>query len=276
MNCSILITGCSSGIGYVCAKGLKERGWRVFATARKQVDIDRLASEGLEALHLDYASSESIAACVREVEKRTQGKLYALFNCGAYAQPGAVEDLTRDVLRAQFETNVFGWHELTRASLPLIRNNGGGRIVNVSSVLGLVALKWRGAYSATKYAIEALSDTMRLELKSAGIAVILIEPGPISTRISASALEAFDANIDASLSHYRDVYARRRKGLTKPGRGRFLKPPEAVLAKLILALESPNPKARYYVTLPTYAMAWAKRLLPQRLLDRLLDKVSKQ
>jgi NAD(P)-dependent dehydrogenase (short-subunit alcohol dehydrogenase family) len=276
LNRTILITGCSSGIGHACAMGLKARGWRVFATARKEADIDRLAAEGLEASPLDYRDSDSIAACVTEVAKRTGGKLAALLNNGAYAQPGAVEDLTREALSAQFETNVFGWHELTRACLPLLRASGGGRIVNVSSVLGLVTLKWRGAYSATKFAIEALSDAMRLELRSAGIHVVLIEPGPIATRVSANALDAFDRNIDASSSHYRGIYARRRKRLLHPHHSRFTQQPEAVLAKLIVALESPHPRARYYVTFPTYVMAWARRLLPQTLLDRLLDKASKQ
>jgi NAD(P)-dependent dehydrogenase (short-subunit alcohol dehydrogenase family) len=275
LNRTILITGCSSGIGHACAKGLKARGWHVFATARKADDVALLESEGFEALRLDYTDSDSIAACVAEIAGRTDGRLYALFNNGAYAQPGAVEDLTRDVLRAQFETNVFGWHELTRACLPLMRANGAGRIVNVSSVLGLVVLKWRGAYSAAKFAIEALSDAMRLELKGSGIEVVLIEPGPIATSIGKHALEAFDANVDAVSSRYREIYTRRRKSLERPGGGRFTLPPEAVLAKLILALESPHPRARYYVTIPTHVMAWARRLLPGRLLDRVLDKASK-
>jgi NAD(P)-dependent dehydrogenase (short-subunit alcohol dehydrogenase family) len=275
LNRTILITGCASGIGETCALGLKSRGWRVFATARKSEDVARLAAEGFESLRLDYADSRSISDCVAEVARRTGGTLDALFNNGAFAQPGALEDISRDVLRAQFETNVFGWHELTRACLPLMRSNGRGRIVNVSSVLGLVALKWRGAYSASKFAIEALSDAMRLELKGSGIDVILIEPGPIATNISSSALAAFDANIDQAASTYRDIYARRRKRLTRPGRSRFTLPPSAVLAKLIQALDSDRPKARYYVTVPTYIVSWARRLLPQRALDRLLDRFSK-
>jgi len=269
------MTGCASGIGEACAIGLKSHGWRVFATARKPEDVARLATEGFESLWLDYADSRSISECVAEIARRTGGTLDALFNNGAFAQPGALEDISRDVLRAQFETNVFGWHELTRACLPLLRANGRGRIVNVSSVLGLVVLKWRGAYSASKFAIEALSDAMRLELKGSGIDVILIEPGPIATNISSGALAAFDANINQAASPYRDIYARRRKRLTRPGRSRFTLPPSAVLAKLIQALDSDRPRARYYVTVPTYIIAWARRLLPQRALDRLLDRFSK-
>jgi len=273
---SILITGCSSGIGYACAVGLKARGWRVFATARKGADLMRLASEGFESFYLDYADAKSVEACAADVGKRGGGRLDALFNNGAYGQPGAVEDVRRDVLEAQFAANVFGWHQLTRACLPLLRANGGGRIVNCSSVLGLVAMKWRGAYNASKFAIEALSDTLRLELRGSNIHVVLIEPGPIATRFTEHALAAFERNIDQTASHYRDAYARQRARLGKGGSNRFKLPPEAVFDKLLHALESPRPRPRYYVTTPTYIMAWARRLLPQRLLDLLLHKVSDQ
>lgn len=273
---SILITGCSSGIGYACATRLKARGWRVFATARRPEDLQRLEGEGLEAFYLDYADAKSVEACAAQVAKRGGGKLDALFNNGAYGQPGAVEDVRRDVLEAQFAANVFGWHQLTRACLPLLRANGSGRIVNCSSVLGLVAMKWRGAYNASKFAVEALSDTLRLELCGSNIHVVLIEPGPIATRFTEHALEAFDRNIDQTASHYRDAYARQRARLGKGGSNRFRLPPEAVFEKLLHALESPRPKLRYYVTTPTYLMAWARRLLPQRLLDRLLHKASDQ
>jgi NAD(P)-dependent dehydrogenase (short-subunit alcohol dehydrogenase family) len=271
---TLLITGCSSGIGETCARGMKARGWRVFATARKPEDVARLEAEGLEALYLDYTEPSSIEACVAEVAARTQGRLDALFNNGAYGQPGAVEDLTREALEAQFQANVFGWHDLTRRALPLLRGNGGGRIVQNSSVLGLVALKWRGAYNASKFAIEALSDTMRLELKPFNIHVAIIEPGPITSKFVIHALEAFDRNIDESRSHYRDIYVQQRKRLQKTKPGRFKLPPEAVLEKLIHALESPKPKIRYTVTTPTLVMSWCKRLLPPRLLDRVIDKAS--
>jgi NAD(P)-dependent dehydrogenase (short-subunit alcohol dehydrogenase family) len=255
---------------------MRARGWRVFATARTEDDLAKLTADGLEAIYLDYTEPGSIAACVEEVSRRTGGTLDALFNNGAYGQPGAVEDLTRDVLRAQFETNVFGWHELTRLCLPLMRANGGGRIVNNSSVLGLTAMKWRGAYNASKFAIEALSDTLRLELLGTPIKVVLIEPGPIASRFNEHALAAFEANIDAANSPYRAAYERQRARLGRGGTKLFKLGPEAVLAKLVHALESPAPRRRYYVTIPTYIMAWSRRLLPPGLLDRVLDKASGQ
>jgi NAD(P)-dependent dehydrogenase (short-subunit alcohol dehydrogenase family) len=273
---TILITGCSSGIGYASAKMLKDKGWRVFATVRKDADIVRLESEGFEVLRLDYTEPLTISECVAALAERTDGKLFALFNNGAYGQPGALEDISRAALTAQFEANVFGWHELTRDCLKLMRANGAGRIVNNSSVLGLTAMKWRGAYCATKFAIEALSDTLRLELQGSNIHVSLIEPGPIATRFIEHALEAFDRNVDVDSSHYRDAYARQRQRLNSGGARRFKLPPEAVARKLLHALESRKPRRRYYVTVPTYVMAWARRLLPPPALDRLLDKASDQ
>jgi NAD(P)-dependent dehydrogenase (short-subunit alcohol dehydrogenase family) len=276
MTRTILITGCSSGIGWHCALGMKARGWRVMATARQPEDLSRLAAEGIEALYLDYADRASVAACAAEVAGRTGGKLDALFNNGAYGQPGAVEDLTREVLEAQFAANVFGWHQLTRECLALMRANGHGRIVQCSSVLGLVALKWRGAYNATKFAIEALSDTMRLELRGSGIFVSLIEPGPITSKFVETAFRNFEANIDEANSHYKEAYARQRARMGRGGSARFKLGPEAVLEKLVHAVESERPHARYHVTTPTRFMAVARRILPQRLLDQVLDKASDQ
>ena len=273
---SILITGCSSGIGWHCAVGMKARGWRVFATARKPGDLARLEAEGVEALLLDYAERDSVTACAADVARRTGGKLDALFNNGAYGQPGAVEDLRREVLEAQFAANVFGWHQLTRECLPLMRANGSGRIVQCSSVLGLVALKWRGAYNASKFAIEALSDTLRLELRGSNIFVSLIEPGPITSRFVETSLKNFEANIDEAKSHYGEAYARQRARLGRGGSARYKLGPEAVLEKLVHAVEAPRPHARYFVTKPTHYMAIARRILPQRLLDHVLDKASDQ
>ena len=178
---SILITGCSSGIGLDAARGLKARGWRVFATCRQETDCERLQAEGLESFRLDYADEASIVAAVDEVVARTGGTLDALFNNGAFACPGAVEDLPRGALREIFETNLFGYHDLTRRVIPLMRAQGHGRIVNCSSVLGLVGLTWRGAYVATKFAMEGLTDVLRIEMKGTGIEGILIEQGPIAT-----------------------------------------------------------------------------------------------
>ena len=271
---SILITGCSSGIGLASAIELKARGWRVFATARKPEDLAMLEGKGVEALYLDYAERHSVSSCAAEVSKRTGGKLDALFNNGAYGQPGAVEDLTREVLEAQFAANVFGWLQLTNLCLPLMRANGAGRIVHCSSVLGLVAMKWRGAYNASKFAIEALADTQRLELKGTGIHVALIEPGPIATRFIETALKFFDANINEKSSHYKQQYVRQRARLSGSTRNKWKLPPEAVVKKLIHAVEAPNPRARYFVTVPTYMAAVAKRILPQPLLDRFVERGS--
>ncbi|MBK1864915.1 SDR family oxidoreductase [Taklimakanibacter albus] len=275
-NRTVLITGCSSGIGYASAKLLKEKGFRVFATVRKDADLIRLESEGFETFRLDYTDPITISECVAEVAELSRGKLYGLFNNGAYGQPGALEDISRAALTAQFEANVFGWHELTRDCLKLMRANGGGRIVNNSSVLGLTAMKWRGAYCATKFAIEAMSDTLRLELQGTNIHVSLIEPGPIATRFVEHAMAAFDRNVDETMSHYREAYVKQRQRLNGGGAKRFKLPPEAVALKLLHALESRKPKRRYYVTVPTYVMAWARRLLPPPALDRLLDKASDQ
>lgn len=264
---SILITGCSSGIGYCCAKGMQKRGWHVLATARKAEDIARLENEGLETLHLDYADPVSIAACAEAALERTGDKLFALFNNGAYGQPGAVEDLTPDVLRAQFEANFFGWHDLTRRLIPAMRAERAGRIVQCSSILGFISPPFRGAYNSSKYALEALTDAMRFELQGTGIKVSLIEPGPIESRFNDNAIAALEQNVDTTNSFHSQRYQKSRKHLKSGGAQRFKLGPEAVLQKLIHAVESAFPKARYYVTVPTYMAAIGKRILPQSLND---------
>jgi len=273
-NKSILITGCSSGIGLCVAEGLKTRGYRVFATARRQADVQQLDAAGFESLQLDLADSDSITSAVDEVLSRTGGTLDALFNNGAYGQPGAVEDLSRDVLRTQFETNLFGWHELTNHVLPVMRHQGHGRIIQNSSVLGFVALRYRGAYNASKYALEGLSDTLRLELAGTDIHVSLIEPGPVTSRFRENAFKAYQENIDPDNSVHRDKYLAMETRLKTEGPVvPFTLPPEAVLKKVIHALESRRPRARYYVTFPTYLFGTLKRVLRTRPLDRLLNKV---
>ena len=271
---SVLITGCSSGIGLSVAEGLKDKGYRVFATARKASDVARLTAAGLESLQLDLADSTSIQTAVDDILGRTGGRLDALFNNGAYGQPGAVEDLSREVLRAQFETNLFGWHELTNRVIPVMRSQGHGRIIQNSSVLGFVALRFRGAYNASKFALEGLTDTLRLELTGSGIHISLIEPGPIASRFRENAFRAYQRNIDPDNSVHRETYRRMEERLTKEGPAvPFTLPPEAVLKKVIHALESRRPKARYYVTFPTYLFAFLKRILTDRALDRVLNKV---
>ena len=273
---AILITGCSTGIGYCVARGLQARGYRVFATARRPESVEALQAEGLESLLLDLDDSSSIKRAVDEILQRTGGKLYAVFNNGAFGLPGAVEDLSRDAIRAQFETNFFGWLELTNLLLPVMRKQGYGRIIQNSSVLGFVAMPYRGAYNASKYAVEGLSDTLRLELHDTDIHVVLVEPGPILSNFRANALKALQKYIDIEHSVHRERYQAVLERLNKEGPAvPFTLPPEAVLEKVIRALEARTPKARYYVTFPTGLFAWLKRLLPTKTLDRLLRQASK-
>ncbi|HUU25744.1 MAG TPA: SDR family oxidoreductase [Methyloceanibacter sp.] len=270
---SVLITGCSSGIGLASARIMKERGWRVFATARTDEDLARLKDDlSVESLYLDYTEPDSIAAAADHVLEATGGALDALFNNGAYGQPGAVEDVTPEALRAQFEANVIGWHDLTRRVIPAMRARHQGRIVQCSSVLGLIAAPYRGAYCASKFAIEALADTLRLELAGTGIHISLIEPGPIATRFLAHALEAYRRNIDIENSPHREAYRARIARMEQGGQTTFKLPPEAVVKKLIHALEAKRPKARYYVTFPTYAAGFLRRVLPTAALDAVAAK----
>lgn len=265
---SVLITGCSSGIGLDAARGLKARGWRVFATCRQEADCALLRAEGLESFPLDLADETSIETAVAEAASRTGGRLDALYNNGAFACPGAVEDLPRGALREIFEVNLFGTHDLTRRVIPMMRAQGAGRIVNCSSVLGIVGARWRGAYVATKFAMEGLTDVLRLEMRGTGVEVILIEPGPIGTMIRQKSIPHFEKWIDwegsARAEEYRSLLSRLYESR---GPDRFQLPPAAVTAKLVHALESPRPRARYYVTTPTYLAGWLRRLMPTRALD---------
>jgi len=275
MQKTILITGCSSGIGHDAAHGLARAGWRVFATCRQQKDCDRLVAEGLESFVLDYADEHSIAAGLAEALSRTGGTLDALYNNGAFACPGAVEDLPRGALREIFETNLFGVHDLTRRVIPVMRAQGHGRIINCSSVLGLVGIRWRGAYVATKFAMEGLTDVLRLEMSDTPIKVILIEPGPVTSDIRQNSVPHFERWIDWRGSARRGQYEsgllqRLYKDRGKPDR--FELPPSAVTAKLLRALTAPNPAPRYYVTTPTFMMGLARRILPTRALDWVAGK----
>jgi NAD(P)-dependent dehydrogenase (short-subunit alcohol dehydrogenase family) len=271
---TVLITGCSSGIGRCLALGLHARGYRVFATVKQAKDVAALRAAGLESLVLDLRSPDSIRAAVEEVLAQTGGRLDALINNGAYGQPGAVEDLTRETLRLQFETNLFGTQELTNRLLPVMRARNEGRIVQISSLLGIVCMSYRGAYNASKFALEALSDTLRLELRGTNIFISLVEPGPITSRFRDNAFAAYKAHIDKTRSAHRDYYERveRRLGGTKPLP--FTLPPEAVLAKVVHALEARRPKLRYPVTFPSHLFTWLRRFLPGRMLDRIMAKVS--
>ncbi|CAG1023395.1 putative oxidoreductase [Patescibacteria group bacterium] len=270
----ILITGCSTGIGYNAAELLKDRGHRVIATARKPEDVTRLTQLGFESLQLDLADSLSIQTAVDTMLKLTNGRCDAVFHNGAFGQPGAVEDLSREVLRFQFETNVFGTHELTNLLIPVMRQQGHGRIIYNSSVLGLVAMRYRGAYNASKYALEGLADTLRLELHDTNIFVSLIEPGPILSQFRQNSFALYQKNINKERSVHKAAYQAMEERLQKEGAAvPFTLPAEAVTKKVIHALESNRPKAHYYVTFPTYLFGMLKRLLPTCWLDELLRKV---
>ena len=270
---SILITGCSSGIGLDAARTLHTRGWRGFATCRAEADCDRLRAEGLESFRLDYDDEASVEAAVAEVVSRTGGTLDALFNNGAYAIPCATEDLPRAALRAILESNLIGHHDLTCRVIPIMRKQGHGRIVNNSSVLGLVGYRWRGAYVATKFALEGMTDVLRIEMRGTGLKFILIEPGPIATNFRNNSARQFEKWIDWKNAFLNAEYAvMRDRFYNSENRDRFELPASAVTAKLIHALESPRPKTRYFVTTPTYLMAVARRILPTSALDWVLAK----
>ncbi|MGK6313170.1 SDR family oxidoreductase [Neorhizobium sp. DT-125] len=271
---TIVVTGCSSGIGAHCARALKADGWRVFATVRKGADLAALEADGIEALLMDYTKPETIAALVETVRGRTGGRIDALFNNGAYGQGGAVEDLATDVLREQFETNVFGWHELTRRVIPLMRAKSRGRIVNCSSILGILPYRYRGAYTASKYALEGLTITMRMELEGSGIEVSLIEPGPIASRFTANSLAKIRENIDLEGSVHAREYQRQIKRLD--GRGpisRYKLGPAAVYDVLTHALTAARPRPHYLVTRPAKQGAFLKRILPAALFYKLMRRI---
>jgi NAD(P)-dependent dehydrogenase (short-subunit alcohol dehydrogenase family) len=271
---SVLITGCSSGIGECVARGLHARGYRVFASVRNPDDLAAFEQAGIECLVLDYTDSASIKAAVEQVLELTGGHLYALFNNGAYGQPGACEDLSREAMREQFETNVFGWMELTNLLLPVMRAQGYGRIIQNSSILGFTAMPMRGAYNASKFAIEGFSDTLRLELAGTDIHVSLIEPGPVESRFRENAYRAFQQHIKVDNSVHRERYTKMIQRFEASGNVQpFTLPPEAVLKRVLHALESSQPKIRYPVTFPTYLFAWLKRVLSDRMLDRILRRV---
>lgn len=270
---NILITGCSSGIGQDAAHGLRARGWRVFAACRQAKDCARLRVQGFDSPRIDYLDPPTIAAGLDEVLAATGGRLDAVFNNGAFACPGAVEDLPTDALRDIFEANFFGWHDLTRRAITVMRAQGAGRIVQNSSVLGLVPARFRGAYVSTKFALEGLTDTLRVEMRGTGIHIVLIEPGPVTSKIRENAIPHFERWIDWQNSARKGQYKAVLHRLYEDrGRDPFELPPSAVTKKLVRALESPRPRPRYYVTTPTYLMGALRRVLPTRALDWLIAR----
>ena len=273
---SILITGCSTGIGHDAAHGLRAAGWRVFATCRQQKDVDRLRAEGFDSYLLDHQDTASMEAAVAAILSDTGGTLDALFNNGAYGLVGPLEDVPTDGLRDLFESNLFGYHTLTRLVIPAMRAQGHGRILNCSSVLGFMAMRWRGPYVASKFALEGLSDVLRLEMSDANIDVVLIEPGPIRTEFRRNAVAKFEQWIDWKSSARRAQYESelldqlyKRQGKPDP----FELGPEAVTRAVLKALTARRPKARYRITTPTHVMAIAKRILPTRLQDWAIRRI---
>jgi len=268
---SVLITGCSSGIGLCLALGLKKAGYRVFATARKPNDVEKLKQLGLESHQLDLTSSESIKLAMNEIYSQTDS-LYGLIHNGAYGQVGALEDISREVLEAQFQANVFGWHELTNLVLPVMRKNNSGRVIYLSSVLGFVAMPFRGSYNASKFAIEGLVDTLRLELINTNIQLSLVQPGPIDSHFRANAYLSFKDNVNMDNSNYQANYQGMIERLKSSKLATYTLAPESILSCVLHALEAPKVKIHYRVTFPTKLFALLKRILPSRILDKILSK----
>ncbi|MCS5592693.1 MAG: SDR family NAD(P)-dependent oxidoreductase [Gammaproteobacteria bacterium] len=270
---SVLITGCSTGIGLHLAYGLKKKGYRVFASARKEADVRKLQAEGFESLLLDLSSSDSIRGAIRELFQKTDS-LYALINNGAYGQAGALEDISRVAMEEQFQANFFGWHELTNLVLPSMKKDCSGRLIYISSVLGFVALPFRGPYIASKFAIEGLVDTLRLELRHTNIKLSLVQPGPIESDFRQNAYLSFQKHVDLESSDYREDYVKMIKRLNSPDNAQFTLGPESVLKPVLHALESKSPKLRYRVTFPTKLFAILGRILPSVWMDRILSKAA--
>lgn len=278
---TVLITGCSSGIGLCTAETLQQRGYRVFAGVRKPQDMTRLEQLGCTPVLLDLADSQSLHSALNSVLAKTDGVLDALINNAAFAQPGAVEDLTREALRTQFETNVFGTQELTNLVVPVMRRQKHGRIVMISSVLGFIPMAYRGAYCASKYALEALSEVLNMELRGTAqnIFVALIEPGPIDSSFRTTARDAHvqHAKTTSNSPHHQQYQALMRAFDTSHGaKNSFTLPPSAVVRKILHALESPRPRVRYCVNSSTYALALLKRLLPSTWMEWVLWQISKR
>ena len=270
---AVLITGCSTGIGFMAATQLNQAGYHVIASCRKTEDVERIRALGIECLHIDLADEESINQGVQDCLSLCNNKLYAVVNNGAFGLPGAIEDLPTQALRFQFDTNLFGWHHLTTQLIPHFREQGHGRIILVSSVLGFAAMKYRGAYNTSKFALEGWADTLRLELRDSNISVSLLQPGPIETQFRANALAQFIHWIDQKHSVHAEEYQLQLKRLSNVKSGnQFCLPPEACLAPLKHALNAKKPKARYPITTPTKLFAVLKRILPQRALDAILAK----
>ena len=274
---SILVTGSSSGIGLCVARDLHELGWNVIATCRDIKDCEILTNQyGLSSTVIDYSDEETITSGFNYALEKTNGKIDVLFNNGAYGLPSLVEDIPVDSLRNIFETNFFGWHSLTNKVIPLMKAQGSGRIIQNSSILGFMALKYRGAYTATKYAVEGLSDTLRMETEKHNIKVILIQPGPITTKFRENSYTQFKKSIRWEKSDNKEIYSKiiiPRLEDKNPKKIAFELLPDAVSKAVIHACTSKKPKIRYRVTWATIIMMYLKRLLTDKLFDRISSRL---
>ena len=267
---NILITGCSSGIGLATALYLKEKGYRVYPTARKSEDVEKLKELGFDAQLLDVTKYETITQTIAYILNKEQ-TIDVVFNNAGYGQIGALEDLSTVHLKEQFETNVFGMHEVTRQIIPIMKKQGYGRIIQHSSVLGLIALKFRGAYNASKYAIEGLSDTLRLELRGTKVSVSILNTGPVTSEFRNNAIKNFKHTIDMENSEFKSLY----EANLKQNKSQVPFNLEAIeVAKVVeRILRCKKPRPRYYITKATYILAYLKRGLSTRKLDYILNKI---
>ncbi|QOG11692.1 SDR family NAD(P)-dependent oxidoreductase [Arcobacter sp. FWKO B] len=268
----VLITGCSyGGIGYESARFLQNKGYIVIATARKKEDVKKLKEDGFISFRLDVNDQKSIDKAFKKIFLLTHSKLYAVFNNAGYGQIGALEDLSTEILKEQFETNLFGTHRVLKKVLPIMRSQGYGKIIQHSSILGLVSLRFRGAYQASKYALEGYSDTLRLELNGSGISVSVLNTGPVESNFRANAIKKFYENVDSSKSIFKDIY---QEKIEKRKKSSFTLPSSSVAKVVYEILNENNPKPRYYITKASYILAYAKRVLSTKLNDKLWRKIS--
>ena len=267
----VLITGCSSGVGRATALEAARRGHRVFASARRREDLSFLPSQrGVTALLLDVTDAASVARAVEAV-LREAGRLDALINNAGFGQYGAVEDVSPEEWRRQFDVNLFGAVVAIRAVLPAMRTARRGTIVNVSSVAGKISIPFAAPYCASKHALEAVSDALRVEVAPFGIRVVVVEPGPISTRFGETAREKV-SGIVARPGPYSAFYPAAERAMeTDFTKGRL--PPEAVARVILRAVESSDPKPRYRVTSMAKVFLPLRRVLPDRFLDRRMKKL---
>lgn len=268
---TILITGCSSGIGYQTALYLQEKGYKIFATARKEQDVLKLQELGLTSFLLDVTKHQTITDTLDKILKQTNGKLDVVFNNAGFGQPGAIEDISTNVLKEQFETNVFGLHEVTLQALKIMKKQGYGTIIQHSSVLGIVSLKLRGAYNASKYAIEGLTDTLRLELKDTNIDVTLLNTGPVTSDFRKNAIQKTLDNIDIDNSRFKEAYSKSMEADKRTVPFNLEAIEVAKVVEKIIKSRKVNP--RYYITKATYILGFAKRILSTAKLDFILNKL---